>query len=856
MERPLGSAAKFALICGTAATIGLFYLFAACTLLGLLVWIGLELLIAVLVARFGGLGFMLKYIERDLTLLRLVAGSLWLRRGTTYRLKLKPEEAPGIMAIMKNLCGWLQIPLPDAVFLEMNAGAWVELKGLRRNLGRTHLGIGYDLLAGLTEEEVEAVLAHELVHAKLIHRAFRNWLRAGLNRTAALSNQLSAVAQAYRRAKKSFSGVELILRVSDGLTRLAARLVAAYSRQDEFEADHGAAELCGSAPLRSSLQKLGPLSAVLARLPWNERVAQIRSEEGLSGWLATQLSAAVPAEGPGGEPEIFNKYSTHPATRDRLAALPDDGSQLLGSGPGIHLLADPDAVARELVAEIERTLQAAEKEDLKQLRRWLRKTRRGARIRPAQWPGVLLVITGIVLSLAALLNGQWVAAVLCLAVFIPLGMVLFRVIRPRDRQPLPVPSFALLWAEPSPIKDLKEMQQQLEKELRGKVAVEKNARRRSVACAREAYQALGQCDYLRAHVAARLCVEFDKKSIEGTVAMAIAAAAFNQGDSNNAALQRLLRHTGFRSPSTAWGAAWALVLAGAWMPAEALLQERLKKNPDDPTFLAMLALCQSHRGKLQSALAHIRKTCTPEPPSAEHVKLLIRLLLDHGELDEAGQWLQEMETAVPGDRQLMFSLIRLHLLRRQFPLAEEWLGYLTAKADLPPHLFVQLGGIYEQAREDAKACELYRRALAGGHFPEALLGLARQAAHCGDKMSAKQHIFAALDVTKPLGEKALSAYDLFQGALALLLSLEEPATDCSAWIAGFRPSKNAGPLNRRSLLVYARNEKEAEAHLWALIQAMEPGKLPMAGTYFNISKAPRDLQPAHPVRPGVQHVYQ
>ncbi len=54
----------------------------------------------------------------------------------------------------------------------MNAIAWVKLKGYRKGSGKTTLGIGYDLLAGLPEAEVEAVLAHEMVHARLVQRGF------------------------------------------------------------------------------------------------------------------------------------------------------------------------------------------------------------------------------------------------------------------------------------------------------------------------------------------------------------------------------------------------------------------------------------------------------------------------------------------------------------------------------------------------------------------------------------------------------------------------------------------------------------------------------------------------------------
>jgi Zn-dependent protease with chaperone function/tetratricopeptide (TPR) repeat protein len=857
VDRPLSGAAKAALICGAAATIILFYLFAACTLVGLLIWVGLLLIVALAAVRFGAVRVIAPYLERDVKLLGLLAKSLWLRRGATFRLQLKPEEAPGIVAIMQRLCGRLQIPLPDAIFLEMNAGAWVELKGIKQNLGKTHLGIGYDLLAGLTEQEIEAVLAHELVHAKLIYRAFKNWLKAGLFRAATLSNQPSATAGAYRRAGKSFTIAEMILRVSDSLTRWCARFVAAYSRQDEFEADHGAAELCGSAPLRSSLQKLEILADRLARLPWNERVAQIQSDEGLSHWLVQELAPDAPASQSGDAPHIFNRYSTHPAMRDRLAALPDDGSQLHESTPAIGLLADPDAVARKLVGEIERLLFDQENQDLKGLRQWLRKTRRGARVRPAQWPGLIIGIGVCLCSVVAVGVGSWLVALLSAGLGLPLAIFLYRIGHYRDRHALPVPDYASLkavWSDPKEIKDIEAVQKQLQKELRDKLAQEKRKSRKLSLMVSETYQALARCDYLRAHVASRLCIEIDNKSVEGSLALSIASAAHHQADQSNRSLQTVLRNTALRSPSTAWGAAWALTLSGAWMPAEALLHEGMKNRPGDPTFLALLALCQSRRGKLQNALANARLTCTPKPASAEHAKLLIRLLLDRGDLNEAAQWLRQLEKETHEDRELQFSIIRLHLLRREFAAADEWIQHVTAQ-EVPPHLFVELGGLYERARNDSKAVEFYQRALTAGYLPEALLGLARQAAQAGDNAQARKHILAALDVTMPLGKKARSAFDLFSGALAQLWALNEPAADCKAWIIGFLAGTKAGPLTRRSLFVYAHNEREASGYLRTIMQAMEPNNPLMSAIHFNIKEAPKDLQPAQPVRPGVQHLY-
>src|SRR2546430_7780328 len=74
------------------------------------------------------------------------------------------------------------------------------MRGYRRGTSRTSVGIGFDLLAGLTVSEVEGVLAHELAHARLVQRGFSRWLKKGLARLSQVTTELSACAAAYRQA--------------------------------------------------------------------------------------------------------------------------------------------------------------------------------------------------------------------------------------------------------------------------------------------------------------------------------------------------------------------------------------------------------------------------------------------------------------------------------------------------------------------------------------------------------------------------------------------------------------------------------------------------------------------------------
>src|SRR5438046_10716627 len=172
---------------------------------------------------------------------------------------------------------------------------------------------------------------------------------------------LSDCAAAYRQANARSDLTGRPVRVFDALTRRAARHVATYSRQDEFAADRGAVELCGAAAIRSALARLEVLDEVVTRLPWSERLARLQPGEAFTAWLVNELTG--PGRDDGGESldHAVDPYSTHPALRDRLAALPADDTPLRDSRPGLALLADPDSLAGPLAAETQRVIAVQER---------------------------------------------------------------------------------------------------------------------------------------------------------------------------------------------------------------------------------------------------------------------------------------------------------------------------------------------------------------------------------------------------------------------------------------------------------------------------------------------------------------
>src|SRR5262245_10649878 len=126
----------------------------------------------------------------------------------------------------------------------------------------------------------------------------------------------------------------------------------------------------------------------------------------------------------------------------------------------------------------------------------------------------------------------------------------------------------------------------------------------------------------------------------------------------------------------AWGAAWALILCADWTPAEVFLENARKGRADNRTLLLLLALCQSQRGKLQSAILSAREACPPETTNKDQAQFLIDLLLRAGYLREARERLQRLEPLLREDAELTLLMVRLLLLSRELQAAEAWTEFL------------------------------------------------------------------------------------------------------------------------------------------------------------------------------------
>lgn len=853
-EKPLTGSSKLFLFLCAGGTILLGYAVSLAFILILLCLVACEFVIMLVLARIGAARLITGTLGSHLALLVVFFRSFWLRKGVEYRIQLAPEDAPQLFETVKTLCQKAQVAMPQEISVQLGVTAWVRLDGYRRGAGRTVLGLGFDLMAGLSRWELEGVLAHEITHAKLVQRGYKKWLNRGLMRMGQLAGGLNAHVETLRRGNQTVEPAPILFHAIDCITRNAARFVAGCSRQDEFDADRGAAVLCGAAAIRSSLVKLEPLAQHSARIPWNERVARLQSGQGFAQWFVAELASADFKRAEKAKPELFFKYSTHPSLADRLAALPESTDATAhDSTPAIFLLQEPDKAAETLIAEIQKKSAEEERKDSRRLRRFVRGGIH-ARLRPLQSVGVLLVLVGTIVGLLAWLVVGFSLGLACfIAGTVGAGIAGYRLGRYRDRVPLPIPDFAALKAAWQKKPDVSEARvKAIETEVQGQAArLGGSAREKQFV--KLSYEALAQCDYLRAHVAARFALQVNKKSVEAALSLAVASAVLGQVSQVRQLLHFIQKTTGMSAPSTNWGAGWALVMTGDWAPAEAFLEKACRQKLDRPAVLLLRALCQSNRGKQQSALELAHQACAMRPAHKEHEKFLVDLLLNAGYLREADKKLALLKPFAHEDIEIMLSMVRWNLLSRNFAAADEWVERMKNK-QIGAHLFVNLGQYFEVARQDQKAAAFFQQSLVAGFYPKSLLGLARLEAKEQKRDEARKLLLAALDTERTLGEKAVGPLPLFHQITGQMLFLEEPVIGCRAWIASLNGGKSPKALANKSILIYAPARQGAEQYLNDLMSAMEPSLPPIANAHIGWTEAKKEQQPDGPVRPGIQCV--
>jgi len=255
-----------------------------------LAYIGVETLLLLVIVTAG---LLIQYFFSD----KITLWSMGARR-------VSEQEEPHLYETLTRLCAIAGIPRPGLAIVNNtipNAFA------TGRNQKNSVIAVTTGLRSMLNQEELEAVLAHELSHVK--NRDVMVITLASFISTAAWF-----IFRSFLTSRMQVSGGKggrqnlwfIIPLIAAAVWVISFLLIKALSRYREFAADRGSAVLTGQpSHLASALMKI---SGLMARVPTND----LRKVEGMNAFF---IIPAISGS------SIFNLFSTHPTVEQRLAAL-------------------------------------------------------------------------------------------------------------------------------------------------------------------------------------------------------------------------------------------------------------------------------------------------------------------------------------------------------------------------------------------------------------------------------------------------------------------------------------------------------------------------------------------------------
>ncbi len=206
-----------------------------------------------------------------------------------------------LMQTIQKLARGAEIGMPDvAIFPSSDMNAFAT--GADRNHALVAVSSG--LLYSMTEDEIEAVLGHEITHISNGDMVTMTLLQGVLNTFVIFFSRIvgSVVDRAVFRNERG-TGIGYFITVIAAqivFGLLASIIVMWFSRQREFRADAGSASLLGTTnPMIAALRRLGANSPQ-ANLPDAIEVAGIYGTKGLN---------------------LSRLFMSHPPLEERIAAL-------------------------------------------------------------------------------------------------------------------------------------------------------------------------------------------------------------------------------------------------------------------------------------------------------------------------------------------------------------------------------------------------------------------------------------------------------------------------------------------------------------------------------------------------------
>jgi heat shock protein HtpX len=243
----------------------------------------------------------------------MVGGSYWfsdkLALASAKAQVISEADHPEFYGMIRDLSQRAGLPMPRvAVSPSEQPNAFATGRGPNNAVVCATRG----LLQSMSRDEIEGVMAHELMHVRN-----RDILIGSV--AAAVATAISSIAQMAMFATMFAGGRDdenrpnpfAVLLVSM-LAPLAASLIQmAISRSREFEADRGAAELLGNG--ESLARALEKIEVLATRMPMQVSPAQAQA------YIHNPLAEMHARRGSG--VNVSRLFSTHPATEERIRRL-------------------------------------------------------------------------------------------------------------------------------------------------------------------------------------------------------------------------------------------------------------------------------------------------------------------------------------------------------------------------------------------------------------------------------------------------------------------------------------------------------------------------------------------------------